>query len=68
MLPDAEGPCPQLALMGNKELLYSQWLGREMEAGLSDLAGKGMMGKKNHQDREADRLELKAHQHVRIWE
>lgn len=26
-----EGPCPQLALIGNKELPYSQWLGRETE-------------------------------------
>ena len=32
MLPDAEGPCPQLALIGNKELPYSQWLGRESVA------------------------------------
>jgi len=27
-----EGPCPQLALIDNKELPYSQWLGRESVA------------------------------------
>jgi hypothetical protein len=32
--PDAEGPCPQLVSIGKKELPYSHWLGREMEAGL----------------------------------
>ena len=31
-LPDPEGPCPQLALIDNKELPYSQWLGRESVA------------------------------------
>ena len=36
-----EGPCPQLALIGNKELLYSQWLIRYKEAG----EGKGLRGK-----------------------
>jgi hypothetical protein len=36
--------CPQLALIGNKELPYNQWLGREMEAGLLDSMGKGLRG------------------------
>ena len=36
MLPDTEGPCAWLILIGNKELPYNQWLVREMEAGLLD--------------------------------
>lgn len=35
-----EGPCPQLALTDNNELLYGQWLGRKMKAGLLDREGK----------------------------
>ena len=41
MLLDAEGPCPQLALIGNKELPYSQWLGRGDGVGLLDFLGLG---------------------------
>ena len=56
MLPDAGGPCPQVALIGNKELLSSQCLGRETEVGLLDYVGKrlrggreeNMKGRRNH--------------------
>jgi hypothetical protein len=40
VLPDAKGPCPQLALIGNKELPYSQWLGKETD-GTFRLQGQG---------------------------
>lgn len=36
-----EGPCSRLASIGNKELLYSQWLGREREVGLLGCMSKG---------------------------
>jgi hypothetical protein len=38
-------------LIGNKELLYSQWLGRETEAGLLDFVGQG----RERRDRESPR-------------
>ena len=40
-----EGPCPQLPLTNNKELSYSQWLGKEMGVGLLDGASKGLRGR-----------------------
>jgi hypothetical protein len=40
MLSDTEGPCPQLSSNGNKELMPSQWLDRETEAGFLDCTGK----------------------------
>jgi hypothetical protein len=38
---DAEGPCPQLVLIGKKKVACSQWLGRETEVGLLGFLGKG---------------------------
>lgn len=52
-----EGPCPQLASVGNKELSYSQWLGREMVAGPFDCMGKEPRERgegENHNDPEAE--------------
>lgn len=47
LLPDTEGPYPQLPLIGNKDCLsYSQQLARETEAGLLDFTGKESRGKK----------------------
>ena len=37
-----EGLCPQLALIDNKELPYSQWLDKKTEARLLDCMGKGL--------------------------
>ena len=45
-IPDAEGPCPQLALIGNEELPYCQWLGRETEGGTFGLHWQGTVGKR----------------------
>ena len=55
-----EGLCPQGVSTDNKELPYSQWLGREMEdgAGLLDCVGKGLKVRgetENHNDRETER-------------
>ena len=62
MLSDAEGLCPQLALIGNKELPYSQWLGRETEAGHLDFQARDQGGRRteNHHDREAERSKFNA--------
>lgn len=47
LLPDTEGPYPQLLLIGNKDCLsYSHQLARETKAGLLDFAGKESRGKK----------------------
>jgi hypothetical protein len=60
MLPDAGGPCPQVALIGNKELLSSQCLGRETEVGLLDYVGKRLRGgrEENHHDSGAERSDV----------
>jgi hypothetical protein len=59
-----EGSCPQVASIGNKELPLSQWLGREMEAGLLDCSGKGQRERgeeeENHYDLEGKRSDLRA--------
>jgi hypothetical protein len=57
MLPDAEGPCPQLTLIDKKELHYSQCLDREMEVELLDYAGKEWRRyrEESHHDGESER-------------
>ena len=53
-----------MASIGNKELPLSQWLGREMEAGLLDCSGKGQRERgeeeENHYDLEGKRSDLRA--------
>jgi hypothetical protein len=63
MLPRPEGLCPQQASIGNKDLLYSQWLGREMEVGLLDCVSKGWRGRGqrgNHHNTEGEGSGLRA--------
>lgn len=55
----AAGPCQQ-----------SQWPGKGTETGLLGFLGKKRRGKQeqNRYDSEAERSDLRAHRHIRIWE
>jgi hypothetical protein len=65
-----EGPCQQLASIDNKELPYSQWLGRKTEAGLLDCTGEEP-GRERRPEGEGSGVTaagMKAISHVRILE